>query len=258
MSGTRKLDKFELERPTSQGSGTRKLEKYEPPRGKMISITTPVAEIPLETLAAARPSTPSYTPEAIAEQTARDSTARSADREPAVEILRTQLARKFTTLADEVTDSFADFQIGAGAWQPELTAPEGMSTGGGKQVVQHLRLRPKRQGHQVLVGGLVNSVTASAELRDYEYMVALQHARRGAESTLEITYDEWEQFLRKAEVVLRAQDIASTRVSPPRDLRMFASHGPSLPWRTIALVALGIIAPLALVVAWRVVVVLLR
>jgi hypothetical protein len=257
------MGSFELESPTEQGSGTRRLEDYEGVRARMTSLTTPVAEISLATLAAARPSispeaqmnAPAAEPEA---EPAASLAPRSIDREAGIEKLRTRLARKFTTLADEVTDSFADFQIGAGVWRPELTAPAGMSTGNGKQAVQHLRLRPKRHGHQVLVGGLVNPVTMTAELRDYEYMVALQHARFGAESRLEISYDEWEQFLRKAEVVLRAEAIASIRTSPPRDLRILASQGAGISWRTLALVALGIIMPLAVLVAWRVLVVLLQ
>ncbi|CAN5752081.1 hypothetical protein BH11MYX4_BH11MYX4_22460 [soil metagenome] len=256
MSGTRRLEKYDPERPTAQESGTRRLEKFEPPRPTMVSISTPVAGISLATLAAATPSSP---PEAVDVERPRASTAlRAMDREPAVEILRTRLARKFTTLADEVSESFAEFRIGAGAWQPELTAPEGMSTCGGAQAVQHLRLRPTRQGHPVLIGGLVNPVTNSAELRDHQHMVALRQARFGAAADLGITCDEWEQFLRKTEVVLRAEGFVARRVPAPRDLRRRARRESRLPWRALAFVALGIIAPLAVLVMWRVAVVLLR
>jgi hypothetical protein len=305
MSGTRKLEKFELERPTISGSGTRKLEKFElppeslrdsrpeidakpdapplpdtGPRARMPSISTPVAEIPLATLAAARKSVLPDEPfetvqvqpdvlratedddEAKPDSEPRISQApRSIDREPGVEKLRTRIARKFTTLADEVTESFGDFYIGAGAWGVELTAPEGMSTGGGKQALQHLRLRPKRRGHPVLVGGLVDAVAKTAELRDYEYMTMLHRAR--FDSALEITYDEWEQFLRLTEVVLRAEQISPVRVPPPRELRMPVKKG-GVPFisrivsRNTALVALGIVVPLALFVVVRVLMVLFK
>lgn len=255
MAGTRKLERFEL--TAAPGAA--------PARARMISITTPVAEIATATLAAARrsippPPTVETQPEERfgAEEPRQALAPRSMDREPSIEQLRTRLARRFTSLADDVTERFAEFEIGAGAWRAELMAPEGMSTGGGKQALQHLRLRPKRQGHHMLVGGLVNSVTRTAELRDYDYMVALHHARFGAERDLGITNGEWEQFLRKTEVVLRAEGIASTRVPPPRELHLRARQGPGVNWRTIALVALLITAPLALLVGWRVLTVLLR
>lgn len=190
MSGTRKMSPYEL-------------ENVSPPRARMISITTPVEAIPIATIAASLPSSPPP----------------ASDREPRIEVLRTRLARRFTTLADEVTAALADFRIGAGAWQPELTAPSGMSTGGGKQ--------------------------------------ALQRARLGGKA-LEITPAEWEQLLRKAEMVLRAEGIATTRVTTPAELRAPGPGQPRVTSRTLAFVALGIIGPLALLVVWRVFVVLLR
>lgn len=237
MSGTQKLVKFDPDEP-----GTRD-------RAKALSLTTPISEISLATLAAAMPSNPP--PPTVA-------SGRAADREPAVEQLRTRLARKFTTLADEVTVAFDDFQIGAGAWRPELMAPEGMSTSGGKQASQHLRLRPMRQDHAVLVGGLVNPVDKSAELRDYDHMVAQQHARFGADTLLGITEAEWEQFLRRAEQVLRGRGITTARTPASRELRMMASKRSGMSSRKLALIGLSLVGPLALLVAWRVLVVLLR
>jgi hypothetical protein len=223
-------------------SGTKKLEAFELPRTAG-PIVTPIAEVTPATLQAARKSVVPNEP------------SRAADREPKVEQLRTRLARKFTTLADEVTECFDDFHIGAGAWGAELTAPEGMSTNGGKHTTQHLRLRPTRQGHPVLVGGLVDALKKTAELRDHEYMVTAHRARFG--TALEITYEEWEQFLRKSEVVLRLANIEPTRVAAPRHLREEAekrSRGPRA--RTLALVALAVVVPLALFVGWRVLAVL--
>ena len=75
------------------------------------------------------------------------------EREPEVEALRTKLARKFTSLADEVNECFEGFHIGGGDYVVELLAPEGVSTGGGKQALQHLRLRPRRPGFSVIVAG---------------------------------------------------------------------------------------------------------
>lgn len=176
-------------------------------------------------------------------------------REPHVERLRTQLARKFTSVADEVTEAFADFHIGAGAWTAELTAPAGMSTKGGKHALQHLRLRATRQGHHVLVGGLVNGVQKLAQLRDYEHMQLIYRAR--FDKPLEITAGEWEQFLRKAEVVLRGLGIRTVRVSAPHDLIMLAESAErgALKQR-LAVAGLAVGVMLSALVIWRVVVVL--
>jgi hypothetical protein len=218
MSGTRKLEKFELDRLATHESGTRRLEKFD------LADVEPPASLG----------------------------ARAIDREPDVERLRTRLARKFTSLADNVTEGFHDFRIGAGSWSVELTAPEGMSTSGGKQVLQYLRLRPKRQGHAVLVGGVVNPVTKTAQLRDHEHMELIFRARFGA--ALDVTPGEWEQFLRKAEVVLHEEEIATARVSAPRDVRDLAHQGaPSgASKRPLAAFALGVVVLLAAIVMWRV------
>ena len=53
MSGTRKLEKFDVERAVAFQSGTRTLEKFEPPQRLSLSIPTPVAELSPAILAAA-------------------------------------------------------------------------------------------------------------------------------------------------------------------------------------------------------------
>lgn len=138
------------------------------------------------------------------------------EREPDIEALRTKLARKFTSLADEVNECFEGFHIGGGDYVVELLAPEGVSTGGGKQALQHLRLRPRRAGFAVIVAGSVNPLEKWAELRTFEH-ASLTHALR-FDKDLDITAAEWEQFLRKAEVVLHLANIETGRVGPSPDL----------------------------------------
>jgi hypothetical protein len=126
-------------------------------------------------------------------------------------------------------------------------------------VLQHLRLRPARQGHAVLVGGVVNAVTKTAELRDHAHMDMVYRARFGR--SLEITAAEWEQFLRKAEVVLHKEQIRTERVAAPRELRMLAqgvggAADAGARRRTAAAVAFGISTAAAALVVWRVVVAL--
>jgi hypothetical protein len=138
------------------------------------------------------------------------------EREPDVEALRTRLARKFTTLADEVTECFNDFHIGGGDYVVELLAPEGQTTGGGKQALQHLRLRPRREGYSVILAGSVNPIEKHAELRTFEHACLTHEIRFG--KPVEITTGEWEQLLRKAEVVLQLANIETARVGPSPDL----------------------------------------
>jgi hypothetical protein len=166
--------------------------------------------------------------------------------------LRTKLAQKFVTLADSVGESFRDFAIGAGAWAVELTAPQGMSTGGGKQALQHLRLRPRREGYSVLVAGTVNQLEKRAELRDFDHVTILHEVRY--RNALEVSRQEWEQFLRKAEVVLNGAGIQSMRTPPPRDLLEQRRNMQRI--SKGAIVALIVVLALAIVVVWRVVVAL--
>jgi hypothetical protein len=163
--------------------------------------------------------------------------------------LRTRLAKKFVSLADDVNEEFSEFAIGAGAGGVGLTAPQGMSTGGGKQALQHLRMRPRRAGYSVLVGGTVNQLEKSAELRDYEHICIMHESR--FRKRLEITENEWEQFLRKAEVVLREAEVQCERVGPPKELvaqRRSLTRG-----SRIAAAALVVILVLAAIVLFRIV-----
>jgi hypothetical protein len=166
---------------------------------------------------------------------------------PDVDALRTRLARKFSTLADEVNESFEGFHIGGGDYVVELLAPEGQSTGGGKQALQHLRLRPRRSGHGVIVAGSVNAMEKTAELRTYEH-VCLVHERR-FKAPPDIVAEEWEQLLRKAETVLDLAKIRSCRVGPPPAL--VTPHATPRTSR-LGLVLLVVLMALAASVAFRI------
>lgn len=191
-----------------------------------------------------------WVPPQQAEAAAPGATPEDGARDP--EALRTRLAQKFVSLADSVTEAFRDFAIGAGAYAVELTAPQGMSTGGGKQALQHLRLRPRREGYSVLVAGTVNQLERRAELRDYDHVTIMNDVR--FRTTLDISLQEWEQFLRKAEVVLNGAGIQSMRTPPPRELLEQRHRMQRVSKRAIA--ALVVVLLLAAVVVWRVVVAL--
>lgn len=227
MSGTRKMEKFEVDALVDSKNATVKMAKIELPEGTLPTrgelepqpvpeVDQPSEEVPrTQSHPPARPrasSGPSF--KQVQEEPSIIVAPPSPPADPAA--LRTRLAKKFVSLADDVNEEFKDFTIGAGAWGVELTAPQGMSTGGGKQALQHLRMRPRRSGYSVLVGGTANQVEKSAELRDYAHMCMMHEVR--FRKRLEISQSEWEQFLRKAEVVLREADMQCERVGPTKDL----------------------------------------
>jgi hypothetical protein len=133
-----------------------------------------------------------------------------------LEALRTRVANAAASLAETVTEGFEDFHIGAGDYVVELSAPEGPSTSGGAHALQPLRLVARRPGYPPVLAGLVNAVTGTAEIRTYEH-VAIQHELR-YDKPLEITPDEYEDFLRKCDVVLNLARIKATRVPAPPEL----------------------------------------
>ncbi len=138
------------------------------------------------------------------------------DREAELHALRTQVANQAASLAESVTDGFDGFTMGAGGYGVELSVPEGPSTGGGVQARQHLRLVPRRQGYPVIVAGTVDPVTSTSELRTFEH-VALLHELR-FDRPVEITADEYGEFLRKAAVVMNLARIRSREVPPSPEL----------------------------------------
>jgi hypothetical protein len=167
--------------------------------------------------------------------------------------LRTAIAKKFVSLADDVNEAFAGFHIGGGDYVVELTQPQGPSTGGGRHALQHLRLRPRRAGFPVIVGGSVDGPAKCADLRDFAY-VHLVHTLR-FDSALDLGENEREQFLRKAEVVLKKLEITTRRVSPPGDMmRQASAKKISRPM----LAAFIVVTVLASFVVWRVLIVLLH
>lgn len=135
------------------------------------------------------------------------------EREAELEALRTRVANQAASLAETVTQGFDDFRMGAADYRVELTTPEGPSTAGGVQARQHLRLVPRRKGYPVVVAGTVDPVTSTAEIRTFDH-VALLHELR-FDKPLEITSEEYDDFLRKTDVVLNLARVRGTRVGPP-------------------------------------------
>jgi hypothetical protein len=92
---------------------------------------------------------------------------------------------------------------GAVSYRVELSAPDGPSTGGGKQSTQHVKLVPESEGEAaapagIIVAGSANQVEEWAELRTFEQLKTL-HAQRfkGADIPLNrVQYNELVEKLR--------------------------------------------------------------
>lgn len=274
MSGTRKMGKFELDafvrdRLEEAVHVPQELDLPQEPEPEPAQAPAQEPEPEPAQAPAQEPEEPAEAPRSQAHAPARPPmssgpTLKQVQDEPSVIVehekktkkkepadpaaLRTRLAKKFVSLADDVNEEFNDFTIGAGAWGVELTAPQGMSTGGGKQALQHLRMRARRPGYSVLVGGTVNPVEKVAELRDYAHMCMMHEVRFNRR--LEITESEWEQFLRKAEVVLREAEVRCDRVGPTKDL--VAQRRRMTRVSRMAATALAVIVVLAAIVLFRI------
>lgn len=90
---------------------------------------------------------------------------------------RTQFAVRAITLAETFNAALADERVrGPILYRVELSAPEGMSTAGGKQATQHVKLIPEGGG-SLIVAGSANSAESWAELRSFETLRALHRER---------------------------------------------------------------------------------
>lgn len=112
---------------------------------------------------------------------------------------RTQFAMQALTLADTFNMMMSGERVkGPINYRVELSAPDGMSTGGGKQATQHVKLVPEGGGATV-VAGSANQAENWAELRTFQHL-QVAHAQRfkGAEVPVNrVQYNELLQKLRE-------------------------------------------------------------
>jgi hypothetical protein len=125
--------------------------------------------------------------------------------EPAVEgkkPIRTQFAMKALDMSEMFQVTFGDFRLSGGvSRRPELTVPEGQSTGGGAKAVQSITLIPEDAAAGVLVAGTVNGAANTAELRGYPYLEATYKMRFHGKR-LDIPMGSYQKFLEQAKTFL--------------------------------------------------------
>lgn len=102
----------------------------------------------------------------------------------------------------------------------KLAAPEGISTGGGKQSLQHILLKPQAPGASTLTVGWLDRAQGTAQLRTYDYIVE-QHRQRGRPLQLDPT--SYQAFFDKAQNFLNKEKLPVKIASSP------APGGPAAP-----------------------------
>jgi hypothetical protein len=130
--------------------------------------------------------------------------------------LQTFHALQATDLASAFNDALRRLRIQPGDYAAELTAPEGPSTAGGVQAMQHLRLVSSQQGAPTLVVGHANHAEGRAELRTFEHLDAVHRQRFRRPLTIDRT--QYDDFLRFAKQLLDALHLTTAVVGPPPDL----------------------------------------
>jgi len=100
-------------------------------------------------------------------------------------------------------------------YRVELSAPDGMSTAGGKQATQHVKLVPEGGG-TTIVAGSANQAENWAELRTFEHLKLL-HAQRFKGAEIPLNRVQYNELLEKLKAFFA--DKCTVRVAElPRDL----------------------------------------
>jgi hypothetical protein len=115
---------------------------------------------------------------------------------------RTQFAMKALDMSKTFQVTFGELRLsGANPRRPELTVPEGLSTGGGAKAAQSITLIPDDASAGTLVAGTVNGAANTAELRGYAYLEATYKIRYHGQR-LDIPAGSYLKFLDQAKMFL--------------------------------------------------------
>ena len=156
----------------------------------------------------------------------------------------THVAAQAVSLADLFETRFSAGLEGPVPFQIHLAAPEGPSTGGGKQVVQPIKLVPENGGPTIVVG-VANTIKQTAELRSFA-LLSEQYQQRYKGAPLPVHAGAYQQLLTDFTSFFRSLNLQVTTVDATRSMRSppRQSNGPSV------LVALAVSFGFLAVAAW--------
>ncbi len=134
---------------------------------------------------------------------------------------RTAFAMQALGLAETFNFVFQAERVkGPVTYRVELAAPDGMSTAGGKQATQHIKLVPEGGG-TTIVAGSANQAESWAELRSFEHLKLL-HAQRFKGAEIPLNRVQYNELLEKLKAFLA--DKCTVRLAAlPRDGEMPAA-----------------------------------
>jgi hypothetical protein len=124
--------------------------------------------------------------------------------------LQTVHAIKASDLAAASNEALKKVRIAPGDYGPELTEPQGPSTSGGVQAMQHLRLVSSDPSRPTLVVGNANHTAATAELRTYDYLDSVHRERFG--KPLELDRAQYDAFIGFAKLIFRSLHLETSVV----------------------------------------------
>lgn len=172
--------------------------------------------------------------------------------------LQTQFSLQATGLADSYRTTVGQLRVGPHGYAPDMTSPEGPSTGGGVQAMQHLRLVAPEGALPTLVVGHANMREQTAELRTWEHVDAICRERFGRSAPLDPS--QYQDFLQSAQGFLAACGLRVVLSPTPAELAVRRLEGESVvapthdPRLTKVLVAaVTVFAMAAAIVVWRLV-----
>jgi len=133
----------------------------------------------------------------------------------------TQVAAKAVSLAELFDARFEAGLDGPMRFKVALAAPDGPSTAGGKQALQHIKLVPA-DGSPAIVIGSASTIRQAAEIRTFDHVAALYAQRfRGARVPVDVTrYQELTQalavFFKAMKLAVTFSDAQSVGLAAPQ------------------------------------------
>jgi len=101
------------------------------------------------------------------------------------------------------------------SYLPQLAAPDGPSTAGGKQALQHVSLIPEGGGDTIVIGS-ANTVEKRAELRSYRH-VARTYSQRWRGAGLPFEQDQYDDLLNQIQAFFSSQSFGVTLLDVAED-----------------------------------------
>jgi hypothetical protein len=116
---------------------------------------------------------------------------------------RTQFTMKAIGLADFFRSALGDRRVSG--HKVELAAPDGPSTGGGKQALQHISLIPDAGGATITAGS-ANVADRIAEIRTWEHLKQL-HARRFGRRAFPLDRVSYNELIKRMQAFFAEQKL---------------------------------------------------